>query len=140
MYKVFGNLQCCSSIGRTCRACSSQSLFIDPTDLIDPCRSPSVDGGHGDPFLPVSAVGNLHSGGHSGGSTRQQICQHLVHIVKPSAFLSGLWGDETARLRYPARFATVAQLAEHLICNLEVTGSIPVGGLAWGKGGSRSKT
>jgi hypothetical protein len=56
-------------------------------------------------------------------------------FVKPSAFLSSLQGDESARLRYPARIATVAQLAEHLICNLEVTGSIPVGGF----GGSISE-
>lgn len=40
--------------------------------------------------------------------------------------------DVSSRLRYPAHAATVAQLAEHLICNLEVTGSIPVGGLDGG--------
>jgi hypothetical protein len=36
-----------------------------------------------------------------------------------------------ATLRYtPDLLAALAQLAEHLICNLEVAGSIPVGGFA----------
>ena len=43
--------------------------------------------------------------------------------------MTNLLACDTRTLRHP-----IDQLAEHMICNLEVTGSIPVGGLPWGKG------